>query len=100
MAGIEEYAEKMEVKKIVVTMILTALGFVIAFQWRDVIKETIEMFIPGGEGLIYKWIAAILFTILGAIIAIVLIKVQKMDIIPDKYESKLKEKMRKKLKRK
>jgi len=70
----------------VITLMLSALGFIVAFQWRDVIKETIELFLPPGEGLIYKWGVALAFTLLAAGLAIVLVKVQRMDIIPDKYE--------------
>ncbi len=84
--SLEKYAEEMELKKIVITMMLSALGFVVAFQWRDVIKETIEVFLPAGEGLIWKWFGAIAFTLIGAGMAVALIKIQKMNIIPDKYE--------------
>ena len=67
-------------------MMLTALGFIVAFQWRDVIKETIEILLPPGEGLIYKWFAALAFTIIAAVFAIVLVRIHKADIVPDKYE--------------
>ncbi len=84
--SLQEHAEEMSIKKIMITMMLSALGFIIAFQWRDVIKETIELFVPGGEGLIYKWIAAFVFTLIGALLAIILVKLQRVNIIPDKYE--------------
>ncbi len=86
MADFTEYADKLEVKKMVISMMLTALAFVVAFQWRDVIKETIELILPPGEGMIYKWFAAIAFTLIAAGIAIVLVKVQKMNIVPDHLE--------------
>lgn len=86
MTNIEEYADKLEIKKMVITMMLSALGFVVAFQWRDVIKETIEVFLPPGEGLAWKWIAALIFTLIGAGLAIILVKVQKMNLVPDEWE--------------
>ena len=97
MSDLEKYADRLEIKKLVISMMLTALGFIIAFQWRDVIKETIEVFFPPGEGLTYKWIAALVFTMVGAVVAMILVKIQKANIIPDKYEPQklLAEKMRK-----
>jgi len=86
MADFTEHAEKLEVKKMVISMILTALAFVVAFQWRDVIKETIELVLPPGEGMVYKWLVAIAFTLVAAGLAIVLVKIQKMNIVPDHLE--------------
>ena len=86
MGELEQYADQLELKKIIITMMLSALGFIVAFQWRDVMKETIELFLPPGEGLVYKWFAALIFTLIAAGIAIVLVKIQKMNIIPDEYE--------------
>ena len=102
MVKLEEYAEQLEIKKMVITMMLGALGFIVAFQWRDVMKETIELFLPPGEGLIYKWGAAIAFTIMAGVLAIILVKVQKMNIIPDKYEPQkiIAHEIRKKIKKK
>jgi len=96
MASFEEAAATLDIKSIVITMILSALGFLVAFTWRDAISEAIDHFIPAGEGLIYTFYAAILVTIIAVIITYILIKIQKMDLIPDKYENKLKEKVRKK----
>ncbi len=102
MADFTEYAEKLEIKKMVISMMLTALAFVVAFQWRDVIRETIDYFLPPGEGITYKWLAAFGFTVLGAVIAIVLVKIQKMNIVPDQYEpqKRLAMELRKKRKKK
>ena len=86
MAEFTEYAEKLEIKKMVISMMLTALAFVVAFQWRDVIKETIELALPPGEGMAYKWMATIGFTLIAAGVAIVLVKVQKMNLVPDHLE--------------
>ena len=86
MSDLEEYANQLEIKKMIISMMLTALAFVVAFQWRDVMKETIEMVLPPGEGLIYKWLVAVGFTLVAAGFAVVLVKVQKMNIIPDHLE--------------
>ncbi|MHA2101223.1 MAG: DUF5654 family protein [Candidatus Kariarchaeaceae archaeon] len=97
--GIEKELKTLNIKTIVTTMILSALGFLVAFQWRDVIKETIEMMIPAGEGLAYKYGVAILVTTIAIIVTFVLIKVQNANIIPDKFERKVKKKFTRKKKR-
>jgi len=94
MAAFEEHAARMDIKGIVITMVLSALGFLVALQWRDAIKGTIDLFIPAGEGLIYTYTAAIMVTLIAVVVTFVLIRVQSMDIIPDKYEERVKEKAR------
>lgn len=95
MAAFEEKAAKMDVKSIVITMILSAFGFLTALQWRDAIKLTIDTFMPAGEGLVYTYIAAITVTVIAVIVTFVLIKLKDVDIIPDKYEEKMKAGMKK-----
>ena len=96
MGGFEEHAEKMDIKSIVITMILSSLGFLLALAYRDAIQQTIDLFVPKGEGLFYTWLAAIVITFIAVAITFVVIRLQKMDIIPDKYEEKIKRKVRKK----
>jgi hypothetical protein len=94
MANFEEQAEKMDIKGIVVTMILSAFGFLVALQWRDAIKLTIDTFLPAGEGLAYTYFAAIIVTVIAVVVTFVLIKVQQINIIPDKYEKRVKNKVK------
>ena len=86
MVDIEKQAEQFDVKGVVITMILGAVGFLTALTWRDAIKITIDEFIPAGEGLIYTYYSAALVTIFAIIITYILIKIKKANIIPDKYE--------------
>ena len=86
MVTFEEAATHFSIKTIVITMVMSAFGFLVALQWRDVIKETIDTFIPAGEGLVYSYFAAILVTIIAVIATFVLIKLQRINIIPEKYE--------------
>ena len=53
---------------IIKTSIVTAFTLAAALIWKDVIIEAIELFVPG-DALIYKFLAAIVATIL-VIIAI------------------------------
>ncbi|MBU3905276.1 MAG: hypothetical protein KJ906_03965 [Nanoarchaeota archaeon] len=86
MSELEQYAEDMEFKKVIITLVVSSFGFLLALYWRDVLRETIEIFLPPGEGLIYKYIIAIGITIFISVLVMVLLKIQKMDIIPDNYE--------------
>ena len=96
MVEFEKHAASLDIKTIVITMILSALGFLTAFQWRDAIKETIDLLVPSGEGLVYTYVAAIFVTVIAVIVTFVLVKLQNIDIIPDKYEERVKKKMKRK----
>ena len=88
--GIEEKAAKLDVKGIVVTMILSAFGFLVALQWRDAISATIDKLIPPGEGLLYSYMVAIVVTAIAVVVTLFLVKIQQADIIPERYEQKVK----------
>jgi len=96
MADFEEHAAKLDIKSIVITMILSAFGFLVALQWRDAIKDTIDLFVPKGEGLVYTYTAAILVTVIAVVVTYVLVKIQKTNLIPDRYEEKVRKKLKKK----
>lgn len=89
---LQESAKRLDIKTIVITMILSALGFLVALAWRDAIQQTIDLLVPKGEGLSYTYIAAMMVTIIAVVVTIILIKLQKIDLIP---EAKLKERIRK-----
>jgi hypothetical protein len=90
MVNIEKDAEEFDVKGIVITMILSAVGFLTALTWRDAIKITIEEFIPAGDGLAYSYYAAGLVTLFAIVTTYILIKIRKTNIIPDEYEESFK----------
>jgi hypothetical protein len=94
MAKFEEHAARLDIKSMIITMVLSALGFLVALAWRDAIQQSIELFVPRGEGLAYTYLAAIVVTIIAAAVTFVLIRLQKIDIIPDRYEEKLKKKIK------
>ncbi|MBS3050871.1 MAG: hypothetical protein J4400_01865 [Candidatus Aenigmarchaeota archaeon] len=92
-----EYEEKVEklsnVRMLFMTSIVSALALVVGLFWNEAIKAAIEQIVPAGEGLSYKFLAAITVTIAVVIIIYVLIHSQRIA------EEKLKEmEYRKKLK--
>ena len=80
MGELEESIQKMDFRAIVFAAIITALSFVVGLFWRDAITETINQFIPGGEGLLFKYLAAVIATIIVVIFAYVLIRAQNLRI--------------------
>ena len=89
MAKITEAAAEFRLKEVFVTAITTALGLVVALTWNDAIQNTINTLIPPGEGLYYKYLAALVVTA-GAVIAIYMMyRIQKANIVPDVFEERL-----------
>src|SRR3989344_7198270 len=80
MGEVEDSIQKMDFRAIVFTAIITALSFVVGLFWRDAITETINQLIPGGEGIFYKYLAAVIATIIVVIFAYILIRAQNLKI--------------------
>lgn len=99
MASFEEEAAKFNLKGAIITMIMGAFGFLVALQWRDAIKLTIDTFLPGGEGLGYSYLVAIIVTLIAVVVAFILMKVKDMNLIPDHHEELIKRKAKKKVRR-
>ncbi len=76
MTSLEESAKKLDFRGMMLTSIVTALSFVVGLFWRDAISDTINQIVPGGEGLFYKYLTAIIVTVIVVVIAYVLIKSQ------------------------
>lgn len=82
--ALQDEAKELDIKGAITMSILTALGFLVAFQWRDVIQKTIDTFMPTGEGLLYQYFAAIVVTIIAVIVMFVLFKLEKAKLDPRK----------------
>ncbi len=84
MATFEQAAAEFRIKSIIITMILSALGFLVALQWRDTIQETINRLIPPGEGLLYSYTVSIAITVGAVIVTYILLKIEKTNLMPEK----------------
>ena|SRR3989338_436362 len=80
MGELEESIQKMDFRAIVFTAIITALSFVVGLFWRDAIADTINSIIPEGEGLFFKYLAAVIATIIVVIFAYILVRAQNLKI--------------------
>ena len=84
--GFEDSAKSLDFEGTVVGLIISAFGFVAALFWKDAITDLIDSFVPTGEGMTYKFVAAVLVTILAVVAIFVLVKyVTRID---DKLKEK------------
>lgn len=75
----EEKAKKLtDVKTIFMTSILTALAFVVGLFWNDAIRAAIEELVPQGTGIFYKFLAAVIVTVVVVIVTYLLIRSQRI----------------------
>ncbi|MBI4174976.1 MAG: hypothetical protein HY517_05005 [Candidatus Aenigmarchaeota archaeon] len=96
-----EYEEKVQkltnVRMLFMTSIVSALALVVGLFWNEAIKAAIEQIVPGGEGLGYKFLAAVIVTIIVVIIIYILIHGQR---VTEKSIEELKEELNRKKKEK
>jgi len=79
--GLEDDIKTASVKSVAIGGIISAMAFLVAFSWRDAINETINTFVPKGEGLLYLYLSAIIITIIAVAMSVILIKLQKTKLV-------------------
>ncbi len=80
MVKFEEEVARLNLKNIIIGSILSALGFMVALSWREVVKKAIDVIAPKGEGLIYEFFAALVITIFCAIAGYILVLLSQRSI--------------------
>lgn len=94
--GFEDSAKSLDFEGTVVGLIVSAFGFVAALFWKDAITDLIDSFVPTGEGVTYKFIAAILVTVLAVVAIFVLVRyVTRIDDKLKEKAAKVRGKVRK-----
>ena len=68
--------EKMTFRNLLITSIIGALTFAVAFSWKDAIQASFEVLLPPQEALLAKWVSAFLITVVVVIIALVLYRLR------------------------
>ena len=72
---VEDKLKKLsDLRTLILTSIVSALALVVGLFWNDAIKSAIEQLLPQGEGLFYKFLAAIIVTIIVVILIFILIR--------------------------
>jgi|GEM_PF-1071865 len=79
--SVEEKAKMLDIKGTMLTLIISAFGFVAALFWRDAIQDAIAKFVPEGEGLVYSFGAAIIVTIIAVIVIFLMSKYMTTSIV-------------------
>lgn len=76
---VEEKIKKMsDLRTLVMTSIVSAMALVVGLFWNDAIKAAIDQIVPQGEGLSYKFLAAIIVTIIVVVIIYILMHSQRI----------------------
>ena len=84
---IQEHAENLDIKGIMITAVVTALAFVVGLFWNDAIRTAIETIFPSRDEVGMKMFAAVLVTIIISIVIYMIYRTQK---ITEKYEKEFK----------
>ena len=78
MAAFEEDVRKLNVRGAILTSLLAALGFVVAFAWRDAIQKTVDLIAPEGESLLYQYFSAFIVTVVAILLAFIILKLNSI----------------------
>ncbi|MCX6815546.1 MAG: DUF5654 family protein [Candidatus Aenigmarchaeota archaeon] len=88
MAIDEKMQEMSSFRTLFMSSIVTALALVVGLFWNDAIKTTIDQIVPQGDSLFYKYLAAIIVTLVVAILVYIVMQGHKAA---EKRLKKLKE---------
>ncbi|MBI4018056.1 MAG: hypothetical protein HY368_00420 [Candidatus Aenigmarchaeota archaeon] len=99
MTTLTEYAKKRDIYGMLVTSIITALGFVVGLFWNDAIRAGIETVIPIRERLSAKFMAALIVTIFSIVGVWALIKAQEFREVAAKHMQRRMADMEKEMRR-
>ena len=75
--AIEQEIEKLNIRGVILTSVLTAFGFVIALLWRDAVMKSIEYLKPQEESLLWIYFSALLVTIILTFAGYLLVKINQ-----------------------
>ena len=71
----ERFSEKF--KTTMLTLVVSAFGFVAALSWNDAIKSSIETLIPPADSVAYQFLAAIIATAIAVAATYFVSKLQR-----------------------
>ena len=79
MSDFKENVEKLNVRGIVMTSIMTAFGLVVALSWKDTINALVARIIPSGDAnsLLSLFITASAVTLLVVVLASVVLRINR-----------------------
>ena len=79
MSDFKDYVEKLNVRQIVLSSVMTAFGLVVALSWKDAINELVNSIIPNSDNssLLGMFITALAVTLLVSALATFALKFNK-----------------------
>ena len=78
MASFEDQVKQMDIRGIIITSNITALGILLALMWKDVLLETVSELVPA-SGLTSLYITTIVATVFVVSFAYILLKSQEIN---------------------
>jgi uncharacterized protein YacL len=93
MSDFKEHIEKLNIRGIIMSSVMTAFGLVVALSWKDAINELVSSIIPnsGNNSLLGMFITALAVTILVSALATFALKFnkrleQQLDRVNDLFD--------------
>lgn len=81
-------AKDKKIKEVIRAGIITAFTFVTALIWRDVLVQSIEIFVPLGEELKYKFLLATIATLVLMLVIFIIMKTEsEVEYLWDKLNT-------------
>lgn len=78
MADIDEKINQLtDIRYLFLYSIVSALALVVGLFWNDAIKATIEQIVPQGDSLFYKYLAAVIVSVIVLVFVYILMRAQK-----------------------
>ena len=74
----EQLKQLSDIRKLMLTSLVTALAFVVGLFWRDVVEAAINEIVPLRDTLIFKFLAAVIVTVVVAVFVYILIHGQRI----------------------
>ena len=93
MSDFKEHIEKLNIRGIIMSSVMTAFGLVVALSWKDAINELVSSIIPNSDNnsLLGMFITAIAVTLLVSALATFALKFnkrleQQLDRVNDLFD--------------
>ena len=79
MADVDDKIKQLsDIRYLFLYSIVSALALVVGLFWNDAIKSTIEQIVPQGDSLFYKYLAAIIVSLVVVTFVYVIMRMQRL----------------------
>ena len=79
MSDFSENVDKLNVRGIIISSVMTAFGLVVALSWKDAIKALVVRIIPSGSAnsLLGQFLTAVTVTLLVVVLATTVLRINR-----------------------